>query len=142
MLPETQMNDNERVFRTMLEHLGRKEFDACERCLAPDLYADWPYQPAPGTPIELHGARALMEYIAAGTADFDPYSYQVDQVYRLADPDTLIAEYGSFTRYRPTGREYANRYLGIFRFRDGLITYWREYVNPEIIRRAMQQDAE
>lgn len=135
------MNDNERIFRTMLAHLGRKEFADCEGFLAPDLYADWPYRPAPGTPTELHGARALMDYIAAGTAEFEPFNYHIDRVYELADPDILIAEYGSSTRYLPTGRDYANRYLGIFHFRNGLITYWREYVNPETVRLAMEQNA-
>ncbi len=136
------MNDNERVFRTMLQHLGRKEFDACARYLAPDLHADWPYQPIPEAPLELHGAKALLDFIVAGTADFAPFNYRVDQVHELADPTRLIVEYASNTRYLPNGREYANRYLGIFHFRDGQITYWREYLNPEIIRRTMLEPPE
>ncbi len=29
------------------------------------------------------------------------------------------------------GNEYRNRYIGVFRFRDGKISHWREFHNPE-----------
>jgi ketosteroid isomerase-like protein len=29
------------------------------------------------------------------------------------------------------GKTYRNRYVGIFRFRDGKICAWREYHNPD-----------
>lgn len=134
------MSRNIEIFTAMLRHLGRKEFEQCKRYLAPDLYSDWPYQPAPGTPTELKGRDALMDYIEKGTADFEPFNYGIDRIYELADPDQLIVEYHSSTHYRPANRPYGNRYLGIFHFRDGLITYWREYVNPEVIRQAMLED--
>ncbi len=35
------------------------------------------------------------------------------------------------------GNTYANRYVGIFRLRDGEIVTWREYFNPEEATRAL-----
>jgi len=134
------MSRNVENFTAMLRHLGRKEFEACKRYLSPNLYADWPYEPAPGAPRELTGRDALIGFIENGTADFEPFNYSIDRIYELADPDTLIVEYHSSTRYRPADRPYSNRYLGIFHFQDGLISYWREYVNPELIRQAMLED--
>lgn len=131
---------NTDIFLTMLRHLGRKEFEQCERYLAPDLISDWPYIPAPGCPDRLDTSKALMDFIRAGTNDFDPFDYQINRIYELSDPNTLIVEYYSQTRYHPKNRPYSNKYLGIFNFKDGLITFWREYVNPETIRQAMVLD--
>lgn len=128
------------IFLTMLRHLGRKEFDLCAGYLAPDMVSDWPYIPAPGCPERLTTRADLLEFIRAGTSEFDPFDYQISQIHELVDPNKLIVEYYSQTRYRPRDRFYSNKYLGVFHFKNGLITYWREYVNPEVIRQAMIVD--
>ena len=56
--------------------------------------------------------------------------YRIDAIYESLDPDLLIAEYHSDSRHLATGIPYANRDLGILRFREGLVCYWREYINP------------
>lgn len=128
------------AFQAMLRHLGRKEFALCADYLAPDMVSDWPYLPAPDCPERLATSADLLEFIQAGTDDFEPFDYQISQIHELTDPNKLIVEYFSQTRYRPQDRFYSNKYLGIFHFADGRITYWREYVNPEVIRQAMAAD--
>ena len=56
-----------------------------------------------------------------------------DQVFELLDPQTLIAEYRSDSRHLASGLPYRNSYLGILRFRDGQVCYWREDIKPQTI---------
>ncbi|MFS2068313.1 nuclear transport factor 2 family protein [Pseudomonas sp. CT11-2] len=131
---------NKALFVRMLGHLGRKEFDEFEACLAPDLLQEWPYRPVPNMPSTLVGNRALRTLIERGMAPFDPYAYEIESIHDLLEPNTLIAEYSSHSFYHPTSRPYSNTYLSIFRFADDKIVYWREYVNPLIIKEALLDD--
>ena len=54
-------------------------------------------------------------------------------VYELIDPNQLIARYIGDFRGRDKDVRYANRYIGVFAFRDGKITLWCEYDNPLIV---------
>ena len=128
---------NRDVFLRMLNALGRKEFDAFESCLDPELRCEWPYVVMAGFPTEMHGARRLRDALEVSFATFAPYSYQIVELHELADPDRLIAEYTSHSRYLPRDVPYSNRYVGIFEFRNGLITRWREYVNPLMVLDAL-----
>lgn len=132
--------ENRALFLELLGHLGRKEFDAFEACLHPEVVQVWPYRPLPNMPDRIEGARALRVFIETGMSDFDPYSYEVLEIHELVDPDSLIAEYTSHSFYHPRQVAYANRYLSIMRFVDGKLAYWSEYVNPLIIKEALLDD--
>ena len=64
-------------------------------------------------------------------AMFSSFVQHVDAVHDLVDPDALIAEYHSDAVVSRNGNAYRNRYIGVLRFRDGLVCEWREYHNPE-----------
>lgn len=130
---------NKQTFIDMLSSLGRQDFDHCSRYLDPDIYADWPYNPAPGCPDSLRGRDQLLAYFQAGMTSFTPHDYRLDEIHELLDPNRLIAEYGSRSRFRPTDTPYLNRYCSVLHFRDGLITYWREYLNPVVVRALQAQ---
>jgi ketosteroid isomerase-like protein len=70
-------------------------------------------------------------------AGFEPYRYRISAIHELLDADKLIAEYSAHSSFLSNGKPYSNRYCSVLHFENGLITYWREYVNPEIIRQAM-----
>jgi ketosteroid isomerase-like protein len=128
---------NTEIFRTMLGHLGRQEYAQCGQYLTEDVYADWPYIPAPGCPDHIVGRAPLLAFFQGGMDGFEPYSYRISAIHEMLNPDHLIAEYSSHSRFRDNGRPYSNRYCAIVHFKDDLIAYWREYVNPETIRIAM-----
>lgn len=130
---------NIKLFETMLGHLGRKEFDDVARYLTDDVYCDWPFLPIPDMPEVMIGSQKILEFFREGMKDFSGYNYRITAIYEMKDPSQLIAEYYSDSVYYPTNRPYSNRYLGIFRFADDRITFWREYINPETIRQAMQE---
>ena len=124
---------NRELFERMLRALGTKDFDGFEACLHPDVLLEWPYEVMPGYPGAQRGAAWFRDVLTASWRDFEPFAYRIEVIHDLARPDGLIAEYTSHSRYLPTGKPYSNRYVGMIDFADGLITRWREYVNPMII---------
>jgi len=54
------------------------------------------------------------------------------EVHPCADPDLVIAEYTSVGTSLPTGARNANRYVGLWWFREGRVSRTREYFNPEL----------
>lgn len=125
------------IFTTMLAHLGEQRYAECGQYLSPDIYADWPYIPAPGCPEHIVGREPLLAFFEGGMAGFEPYRYRIIAIHELLDANKLIAEYSSHSHFLSNGKPYSNRYCSILHFDQGLITYWREYVNPETIRLAM-----
>jgi ketosteroid isomerase-like protein len=125
------------VFVTMLTALGIKDYDTFEAALAPDVLLEWPFVPMEGFPEVQTGARWFRDVLEVSWADFDPYNYRIEVIHDLADPNRLIAEYSSHSRYIPADSPYSNRYIAVLDFADGKITRWREYVNPMVIARVM-----
>lgn len=70
-------------------------------------------------------------------AMFKKFDITITDVYDLVDPDTLVARYRSDAEGRDKPVTYQNEYIGVVQFRDGKITAWREYANPEISRAAL-----
>src|SRR5689334_2858377 len=113
----------------MLGHLGLQEYALCGQYLAPDIFAVWPYIPAPGCPEQIIGRDALLAFFKGGMDGFEPYRYRISHIHDMLDPNRLIAEYSSHSKFLDNGRPYSNRYCAILHFKNDLITYWREYVN-------------
>jgi ketosteroid isomerase-like protein len=73
-------------------------------------------------------AEALANIAAAFTVF--RFELTITAVHECLDPDELIVEFTGGGSYLPTGAPYANVYIAVFRFRDGLICYQREFFNP------------
>jgi uncharacterized protein len=73
---------------------------------------------------------------------FKKFDITITDVYDLVDPDTLIARYRSDAEGRDKPVAYQNEYIGIFRFVDGKIMYWREYANPDASHAAIAKFAD
>lgn len=118
------------VFTDLITAYGTKDFDRFAGHVHPDAEFDWPYLPLAEFPDRLVGRDAFIAMSRAGMADCDGYHHQVDRFYDMADPDMMLVEYHSGTVLRSSGRHYANKYLGILRFAQDRVIFWREYVNP------------
>jgi len=132
---------NRAVFLQMMNALGRKDWDAGFACMSEDVYCDWPYRPVPDMDEVMIGRDVVRAFFDAGQAAQAGLNYRIDQIYDLVDPEALIAEYHSDSRHLATGVPYSNRYLGILRFRDGKVCYWREYINPLAIKEMFERVA-
>lgn len=121
------------TFKAMLQACGVKDFATGLDYLTEDVYCDWPYKPIEAMPESMVGRETLRQFFEEGQAPLSGLNYGIQAIYELLDPDVLIAEYDSNARHLETGVPYRNKYLGIFHFRDGLISYWREYIDPGAI---------
>jgi ketosteroid isomerase-like protein len=121
---------NEDIVRTVLAHITAAEYEQLADYVTEDLRFELPYA---GPPIPDHfDGRAVWDGMQRQTfAMFTSFRNEPRSFYQTADPDMLIAEYESDAVVARNGKPYRNKYVGIFRFRDGKICFWREYHNPE-----------
>lgn len=91
-----------------------------------DATLEFPYA-AP--PVRVQGKARIAEYLAAALAIFE-MRLTVTRIHETTDPDVLIAEFTSDGRVTTTGKPYANTYISVVTFRDGLICHQREFYNP------------
>ncbi|MGC0415010.1 nuclear transport factor 2 family protein [Embleya sp. AB8] len=95
-------------------------------CYHPDVVLEFPYA-AP--PVRVEGKAAVDAYLAVALGVFE-LRLTVTRVHDCVDPDTVIVEFTGTGRARTTDRPYANTYLAVLAFRDGLVVGQREFYNP------------
>jgi ketosteroid isomerase-like protein len=80
-------------------------------------------------PVVVTGKGAVRAYLTRALATF---AMRLEGTGFISgdDPDVLVAEYVSIGHVTTTDKPYANRYIAVVRFRDGLICGQREYYNP------------
>jgi ketosteroid isomerase-like protein len=128
---------NEQLVRALFAAGSARDFTGMTAMLADDVEFDLAFAPDM-LPMPTIGRQAVHELIANVIGGmFDPFVLQVVETYQGADPEVLVAEYTSSGVVKHNGNRYENRYVGIFRIRDGEIVFWREYHNPEEATRAL-----
>lgn len=91
-----------------------------------DLVLELPYA---SPPKRIEGKAAALSFLTGALGAF-ALDLTIDEVHAGLDLDELIVEFSGTGTHRPTGSVYANRYIAVFGFRDGLICRQREYYNP------------
>jgi len=125
------------LVRTLFARLSAREFDALVGGLAEDVEFDLAYAPE-FLPMPTVGRAAVGELIRTVIGGmFDPFRIEVVTTYEGAEPGLVVAEYRSEGTVKHNGNWYVNRYVGIFRFVDDELVFWREYHNPEEATKAM-----
>ncbi len=130
---------NRRVVEQAFGLLSQMRHRELAPLVSEDIDFELPYGPGQKA-LAVKGSARWLALNDATWPAFSRFSLAITAVHELLDPDALIVEYESDGQVRATGKPYRNRYLGIFRFRDGRICAWREFHNPEITARAMQPD--
>ena len=82
-----------------------------------DLVLEMPYAEPP---VTLNGKPTILKYLRGAFKIFQ-FSIDITDVYELVDPTMLILEYTSTGTVTTTGKVYANRYVGVYWFRDDKI---------------------
>ena len=121
---------NRQVVSTVLATVSAGKFDQLADHVTDDLVFELPYGPDfMPNPIEGRDAWNQMQLMTFEL--FTSFAIELTVVHECLDPDELIAEYRSDAVVKRNGNAYRNRYIGVFRFRDGKISHWREFHNPE-----------
>ena len=124
---------NLQVLQSVFDAMG--DADAVVAHYTDDYVMDLPYARPDGSD-RTEGKAAVRERLEQAFKVFR-FTLHIDGVYSCDDPNLLIAEYTSEGEVIPTGRRYSNRYIGLWRFRDGKVCFTREYYNPETARIAL-----
>lgn len=129
-------------FKSVVEKMSTARSLETVEDITDDFEFELPYGPGMQA-MKVAGKDAWREMNATTWSMFEDnhIKLKVTNIHEMLSPDTLIAEYVSDGKVKHTGKPYVNRYIGIFRFRDGLICHWTEFHNPEITMDAMTPDA-
>jgi uncharacterized protein len=120
---------NEATVRAVFAGISAGAYDTLAEHVTEDLVFELPYAPE-GIPDRTEGREAWDANQRMMFRLFERFESTVDAVYPGADPDLVIAEYHSDAVVRHNGNAYRNRYIGVFRFRDGRISAWKEFHDP------------
>jgi ketosteroid isomerase-like protein len=122
----------ERAFAALGTGDVEQQFDA----FTDDAVMELPYA---DPPVRLEGKDAIRAHVGPALNTFK-FRLEITTVYECSDRDTLVLEYISDGHVTTTRKPYRNSYVGIVRFRDGLICFHREYYNPVPAARALAPD--
>jgi ketosteroid isomerase-like protein len=118
---------NERTLRRAVLGISSLDIEEMSDCLGEDHIMQLPYEHGVG---DLDGT-GFCDLLEVMFTQFRQFTVTLTHVYSLAEPDMLVARYQGDSRGRDKDVRYANQYLGLCEFRDGLHTLWREYDNPQ-----------
>ena len=127
---------SEAIVQSVFAAVSAGDYARLADFMADDLVFELPYGPS-FLPKRFESLELWNQMQLATFAMFESFDERLDVVYQLVEDDALICEYSSRAVVKTTGTEYLNSYIGIFRFRDGKITFWREFHNPEAVRKAL-----
>jgi ketosteroid isomerase-like protein len=127
---EGRRTANQAIVRTVLATVSAGQFDQLADHVTDDLVFELPYGPD-FMPDPIVGRDAWNQMQLMTFELFSSFALELVEVHDCLDPDELVAEYRSEAVVARNGNAYRNRYIGVFRFRDGKISHWREFHNPE-----------
>jgi uncharacterized protein len=133
---EERRRRNREVVERSFAAVGRADVSVQLDHFTDDGILELPYA---DPPVRLQGKAAIRAHVGPALEIFC-FQLHVTDVYDCVDPDTLVLEYRSEGHVTTTGKEYRNAYIGVVRFRDGLICHQREYYNPVPAGRALRVD--
>lgn len=136
--PDLSRHRHVEVVRRAMGALTALDVDGVARCVHEDLRFQLPYE---RSVPDLDKAGFLELLRTTSFTLYRQFTITLTHVYDLTDDDTLVARYAGDC-IGHDGVRYANDYVGIFTFRDGLIADWREYDNPMIVATAQAEHAE
>jgi ketosteroid isomerase-like protein len=116
----------EEIFCRSAELLQNGDLDGWFALCADDIVFELPFAP-PGRPTRIEGLGALADLMRNRAQRHVPPTVQQMRVHVTQDPDVIVAEVTVSGGDAP-GRERAA--VTVATFRDGLISCWRDYLNP------------
>ena len=119
----------QRNFDTVLRAfaaVGAGDADAQVANYTDDIVLEFPFT---DPPTVVSGRAAVHERLTNAFKVFQ-FGLDITDVHACLDPDELIVEFTGSGSYLPNSAPYENRYIAVFRFRDGMIFRQREYFDP------------
>ena len=129
---------NKQTLRRAIAGISALDLDAVIGELHDDVRFELPYEAA----VPDSGLDGIRDLLGSMFVMFGKFDMTVADIYDLVDPNMLVARYRGDALGRDKPVVYQNDYLGVFEFRDGRISLWREYDNPVVSAAAIAKFAE
>lgn len=120
---------NLEVIEKVFDAVGRGDVDDMSTYWADDIVFEAPFSYT-GTPSRTAGKKNLHERLSGSYGRVD-FAFTITETHPMEDPDAWVVEYTSTGTMRETGQTYENSYIALFRFRDGLLTLFREFYDSQ-----------
>jgi ketosteroid isomerase-like protein len=124
------------LLRNSLDTFLAKDMKAWSELCADDVVAEFPFAPE-GMQNRFEGKEALYAYLKDYPSFIDVKSLPTLKIYGTDDDNVAIAEWSVSGVVIGNGNPYEMSYATFVTFRDGLITNYREYWNPQAFQKAM-----
>ncbi len=124
------------LLRNSLDTFLSKDMKAWSELCADDVVAEFPFAPE-GMQNRFEGKEALYAYLKDYPSFIDVKSLPTLKIYGTDDANVAIAEWSVSGVVIGNGNPYEMSYATFVTFRDGLITNYREYWNPQAFQKAM-----
>jgi hypothetical protein len=133
----TGRNDNEKVVLGFFQNLMKKDLNAFADLWADDAVQDMPFAAGvDGLETTWHGKEKLLRHYNKSIPNRRDHVFHIDHLHQTADPDVIVVEARGKSTVGETGRLYDQRYVFIFKLRDGKIVLNREHFNPIVFQKA------
>lgn len=117
--------------------LMAKDFDRWAGLFAPDARQENPFMPAAeGLAAGFDGRERIVFHYRTALQNRRDLVFDIHAIHETEDPDCVIVEVAGRSEVPETGRIYDQRYIWLFRYRDGQIVLMREYFNPLVFEAA------
>ncbi len=137
-----QRQQTKQTVINFLTALEDKDMDKFAELWAEDAVQDMPFSPE-GFPKRVEGKNALIQHYAAWPEISGRANFTDNLVfYPMQDATMVFAEWRGDVEIIPTGRQYKQRYGGLFQVVDGKIEQFREYYDPIVFKDAFGLDAD
>jgi ketosteroid isomerase-like protein len=136
--PDDSTHPRVDVLRRAVAAISALDADTLATLLHEDLLFQLPYE----TRVADLDKAGFLELLRTSSFTlYQQFTISLTHIFDLVDESTLIARYeGDCIGH--DGVEYRNNYVGIFAFRDELISSWREYDDPQIVIDAQERHAQ
>ena len=124
------------LLRHSLDTFLAKDMKGWSELCTEDVVAEFPFAPE-GSQARFEGRAALYEYLRNYPSFIDVKSLPTLRTYSTDDPNVAIAEWSASGKVLTNGNPYEMSYATFVTFRDGLISNYREYWNPQAFQKAM-----
>ncbi|MEL7028238.1 MAG: nuclear transport factor 2 family protein, partial [Pseudomonadota bacterium] len=121
---------NAGVARRIIRAVSEFDFDTVHALTCQDIVVEQPF-PALGQPERYEGAEAFVSGLRLVPTVFSSFELTIGELFDCPEDEVVIFEQTSRGVFNLNGEIYENRYVMIFKFRDGKVAVWREYYNPE-----------
>ncbi|WAC91857.1 nuclear transport factor 2 family protein [Mycobacterium sp. Aquia_213] len=119
---------NKQTLRRAMDGISALDLNAVVGELHDDVRFELPYENA----VPDSGQDGIRDLLGSMFVMFEKFTITLTDIYDLLDPNMLVARYRGDALGRAKPVVYQNDYIGVFEFRDGKITLWREFDNPMV----------